>query len=505
MASNARKKRPGRSRIILDGNHLKLDDLEAIADGAGVALSPAAKKRIEKCREYVLELSEDGLPHYGINTGFGYLASVAIPDDQLRELQKNLVRSHAAGWGELLEERESRLALALRLNVFAKGLTGVRLELCEQILKLLRARIHPAIPEYGSLGASGDLIPLSHLALPLSGEGEVYYKGRRMSARRALKAAKIKPLELARKEGLSLINGTQIMQAVGSLALARALKVLEWAEKVTALSFEGLAAIPDTLFSPLHKARGQYGQEITARNILKELRGSEIHKNRPGNVRLQDPYSLRCAPQIIGPSRDALEYAADVAECELNAATDNPLVFTKQKKIVSGGNFHGQAISMAYDFAAIAMAEIASVSERRLELMLNPNYSGLPAFLVKKPGLNSGYMTLQYLAGSLVNENRVLAHPACVDNITGNVGVEDHVSMGMTAARKLKRIVKNTEAVIACELLAAAQAVDLRGLKKLGQGTERTYRLVRKRVSELGSDRTLYPEIEEALKVLERL
>lgn len=496
---------PKNNVILLDGNSLTLPRAEAIAQGAEVVIATTVQKRLEVSRKIVCQVALATKPFYGINTGFGYFANHRINKKQLKNLQINLIKSHAAGQGVPLSVPETRLAMALRLNVLVRGYTGVRYELCQHLLSLIKANIYPVIPEYGSVGASGDLIPLAHLALPLMGFGIVSYKGKVMPALQALKAAKLKPIELEEKEALSLINGTQIMLAVGSLALAEAERILLRADKIAALTYEGLQGSPDALNPLIHELRGSPSQSIVAHNILTELSGSYLFRKNLVRNRVQDPYSIRCAPQIHGPCLDAVNYAIRTIEAELNAVTDNPLVFHEQNLILSGGNFHGQALAMAFDFASIAMAEIGSVSDRRLEALLNPHVSGLSAFLSPKAGINSGYMAMQYLTASFVNENKVLANPACTDSIPGNVGIEDYVSMGMTSARKFKRIVKNTAVILAVEMVVAAQAIDLRKAKPLGIGTKKTYESIRKSVPKLTQDRILSEDIDKALEIFNKL
>jgi len=458
--------------IRLDGESLTLGDISRIASGEKITITTTSKKKVLAGRKIVQNAIKCGKPVYGVNTGFGFLAKERIDQNDLLTLQSNLLKSHAAGWGPPLSISETRLAMTLRLNILLKGNTGVRYELCQALLKLIQAEIYSIIPEYGSVGASGDLAPLAHLALPLMGQGKVIYRGKAITAKTALSLAGLKPFQLAEKEGLGLINGTQIMLAVGSLALVSSKILLRQADTITALTCEALQSSLEPFHSSIHQARQQKGQIASAKMIWKALQGSYLHKTK--HPRLQDPYSIRCAPQIHGPSHDAVAYASRVIEAELNAATDNPLVLGS--KILSGGNFHGQALGMAYDFAAMAMAEIGNVSERRLEILLNPSLSnGLPAFLSPKEGLHSGYMALQYLSASLVNENKLLANPSCTDSIPGNAGTEDHVSMGMTSARKLKQVVKNTRTILAIEALCAAQGIDLRGIEQLGKGTAILY------------------------------
>lgn len=494
-----------RNHLILDGQSLSLANVKEIANGIPITIGSSVKKRINAARALVKVLAADPVtPYYGINTGFGYFANIRITDHQLHKLQHNILKSHAAGYGNPLSIEETRLAMALRLNVLIQGYTGVRLDLCNALCALIAADIYPIIPEYGSVGASGDLIPLAHLALPLIGEGSVSYKGKVVSSASALKKAGLKPIELVEKEGLGLINGTQIMLAVGSLAITKALHLQDLADTIAALSFEGCVGHLDPLNPLVHKVRRQPGQIASAKNILHALAGSYLHGATVPRRRVQDPYSLRCAPQVHGASRDALAYVQAVVEAELNAVTDNPLVFVEENLILSGGNFHGQPIAMAYDVAAIAVAELANISERRQELLLNPHMSGLPGFLATDEGVDSGYMCLQYLSASLVNENKVLSHPASTDSIPGNVGVEDHVSMGMTAARKLRRVVENVTTVLAAEAIAAAEAVDIRKIKKLGKGTKKLYDAIRSVVKPLKGDRIVSEDIKNAAEILRK-
>ena len=489
--------------VLIDGNSLNLERADAIAKNAKIVIPLSIRKKIENSQLLVKERARESTPVYGVNTGVGFFANTRIRHPQLQKLQVNILKSHAVGYGPPLSIPETRLAMALRLNVLVKGYTGVSHPLCEALLNLINAEIYPIIPEYGSVGASGDLAPLAHLALPLIGEGRVHYKGKEISAKQALKLAKLKPIILEEKEALSLINGTQIMLAVGSIALAKAKYLLAQAEKIVALTYEGLAASPEALNPMIHELRQQEGQIVTARQIMDEIKGSYLFDPDAIHYRLQEPYSLRCAPQVHGPSRDALQYASKIVDLELNAVTDNPLVFSEQRKILSGGNFHGQALALAFDFASMATSELANISDRRIETLLNPNISGLPAFLTPREGINSGYMAIQYLSASLVNENKVLSNPACTDSIPGNVGIEDFVSMGMTSARKFKTIVKNATIVLALEMLAAVQAIDLRKVKKLGKGTSKSYQAIRELIPKLGDDRLISEDIAKAVEILE--
>lgn len=495
--------------IELDGNSLTMAQAEAIALGATIRIAAAAQAQVDRARQTVLKAIETTAPTYGVNTGFGMLASCKIAPDQLVALQKNLVLSHAAGWGEALPLDETRLTMALRLNVLLKGFTGVRFSLCRALEALLNAGILPVIPEYGSVGASGDLAPLAHLALPLLGEGFVHFRGKIVHAAAALHMAGISPITLAEKEGLSLVNGTQVMLAIGTLCLARALRLADLFDRAAALSCEALQGSLAPFDPRIHAARSHPGQITSAGAIRQQLTGSYLHTldRHALKLRLQDPYSLRCAPQVHGASIDAFAYARSVIEKELNAATDNPLVFTDDDTIISAGNFHGQPLAIPFDCAAIAAAELGSISERRLELLLNPSFSALPAFLTPNPGLESGYMAIQYLAAGLVNSNKVLTHPASSDSIPGNCGIEDHVSMGMTAACKLRKILTNLRAIAACELIAACQAVDLRGIspEHLGDGTKSLYDAVRATVPPLTCDRIVSKDIASAVQVIDTI
>lgn len=491
--------------ITLDGEQLTLDNAILIAKGAKVAIAKSSIGRLEQSRAIVEAKAVGKAAVYGVNTGFGWLANKRIPEKELKKLQRNILLSHACGLGDFLSIPETRLAMALRLNVLLKGYTGVRLILCQSLCDLINAEIYPLIPEFGSLGASGDLVPLAHLALPLIGEGEVIYKGKRMPSAKALKIAGLKPLVLEAKEGLSLVNGTQIMLAVGGLAISQILRLMVMADLIAALSYEGARAHIDALHPTIHRLRGQVGQCVSAKTLLDALEGSYLFSVNLERQRVQDPYSLRCAPQVHGASRDMIEYAARVVEIELNAATDNPLVELTDERLLSGGNFHGQPLAMAFDGTAMAVSEYGSLSERRIEVHFNPHLSGLPAFLTPDVGVNSGLMMLQNTASSYVNENRLLANPSCTDSIPVNVGIEDHVSMGMTSARKLKKIVANTKAILALEMVVAAQAVDLRQGVQLGKTTQVIYDRIRKEIKPLQDDRKMYPDLVTALKIMDEL
>jgi len=486
-----------RSRILLDGNSLTLEQLERISQGgAEVALAPAARERLRAARDLVDRLAAGDAAVYGINTGFGNLAEVRIAREDLGLLQRNLILSHAAGVGEPLSLPETRALLALRANVLAKGCSGIRPETVDALLAMLAADVLPVVPSRGSVGASGDLAPLAHLALALIGEGEVFYRGRRMRAREALAEAGIEPVVLAAKEGLALINGTQAICAVGGLAAARARRLLEIADIAGAMTVEALRGSHRPFMEAIHRVRPQPGQIECAAHLRRLLADSEIVVSHANCSKVQDAYSLRCMPQVHGAARDGVRFAVEALTVELNSATDNPLVFAEEERIVSGGNFHGQPVSQALDFLAIAMTQLAAISERRVEQLVNPALSGLPPFLTPNSGLNSGFMIAHVTAAALVAECRVLAHPACVDSIPTSAGREDHVSMGMGAALKARQVVDHVAHVLAIELLAAAQALDLAGgTHAPGRGVAAAYRAIRAKVPFMDSDREMHRDI----------
>jgi len=500
--------------LVLDGNSLTLRGVVDVARyQRPVELAEQAVVAINHSRRAVDAALAGGRPVYGITTGFGRLSEVAIPQDQLLKLQLNLILSHAAGVGPELPQDAVRAAILLRANALCRGHSGVRLELVSALLGLLNRQVTPIVPSQGSLGASGDLAPLAHIALVLVGRGQAWYRGQRMSGAQALAMAGLAPQVLEAKEGLALINGTQVMTGVGALALNDACQVLRAAGYAAALAMEALGGLRDAFDPRLHEARGQPGQICVAREVLMLLSGSTLTRGH-GEGRVQDAYSLRCVPQVHGAVRDALDYAAAVLSRELNATTDNPLIFPVDDQCgssgsapggisLSGGNFHGQPVAIALDLAAIALSALANISERRTERLVNPDLSGLPAFLTRHGGLESGFMIAQYTAAALASENKILASPASVDSIPSSANQEDHVSMGTIAARKLARVVEQTRHVVAIELLCGAQAVDLRceqaGILPapagLGAGTGFVYRMLRSTVPGLVCDRELAPDI----------
>jgi histidine ammonia-lyase len=489
--------------LFLDGMSLTLEQLEDVARRSQpVAIDPDAKARVEACRRQVDSLVQEGRVVYGITTGIGKFCNQVIPADVAETLQKNIIRSHATAVGDPLREDQVRAVMLLRANSLARGHSGIRVETLETMLTMLNKGIHPVIPAKGSLGASGDLAPLAHMALAVMGEGEVFYRGRRMPTAEAFAASNITPVTLGAKEGLALINGTQVMAGVGALALLDGERLAQSADVVSALTLEALRGITDPFRPEIHQLRPHAGQILVAANILSLLEGSE-YITASTQLRVQDPYSLRCIPQVHGATRDALAHVRRILEVEINAVTDNPLLFPDTGETLSGGNFHGQPLALSFDYLGCALAEIGSISERRLEQLLNPALSGLPAFLSQNGGVNSGYMLTHYTAAALVSESKVMASPASVDSIPTSANQEDHVSMGANAVRKSLTILENSFRVLAMEFLCAAQGIDLNTLQgNLGKGTKHAYRFLRESVPTLKNDRVLYPEMNESYHLL---
>ncbi|HKS70234.1 MAG TPA: histidine ammonia-lyase, partial [Ktedonobacterales bacterium] len=476
-----------------DGERLSLADVVAVArDNAPVAVAPSAWERVRACRDYVERVAANDETVYGVTTGFGHLSRVKIPQDQLADLQRNLIRSHASGVGEPYDIAAVRAIMLLLANSLARGHSGVRPELLELLVGMLNREVTPVVPMRGSVGASGDLAPLAHLSLALIGEGEAQYQGERMAGGEALRRAELGPITLSAKEGLALINGTHGMEACGTLAIADAWRLLRAAEVAAALSTDALLGSYVPLDARLHALRPQPGQTRTAARMRALLEGGTLNPSHADCGRVQDPYSLRCVPQVLGAARDALDYCTRVFAAELGAVTDNPLIFAGDEAILTGGNFHGQPLALALDVLAIAIAQIASFAERRTYNLLGPHDwdtgpNALPLFLTPQPGLNSGYMIAQYAAAALVNEIKVLAHPASIDSIPTSAGMEDYVSMGATAALKLRQVAENLADILAIELFCAAQGIDLR-VKRTGRplahgrGTAPIYRRIREKV-----------------------
>jgi histidine ammonia-lyase len=483
--------------VVLDGNALTIDDVFAVAvRSAPVSLAPLARERALQSRRHVEALVERNAVAYGVTTGFGKLSDVVIPVERLAELQVNLVRSHAAGVGALLPEREVRAMMLLRANVIATGYTGARPALAELLISMLNAKLHPPIPEQGSVGASGDLAPLAHLALSLIGEGELRFGDDSGPAAKVLEKNGLRPVVLGPKEGIVLINGTQAHTATAALAVVDAHRLWKTAHIAGAMSLEALKGTPVAFDERIHAARGQLGQAASAAVLRALLADSEIREShRHGDSRVQDPYSLRCMPQVHGPVLDAIDFVASVVSRELNAATDNPLVM-ESGELLSGGNFHGQAVAMALDFLAIALTNLATISERRIDRLVHPDFNeGLPPFLTSDAGVNSGFMMAQVSAAALASECKVLSHPASVDTIPTDGSKEDVVPMAMGAAWKLRRIVDNVRNVLAIELMCAAQGVDFRAPLKPGRGVARAHATVRALVAHLDRDRVLAGDI----------
>jgi histidine ammonia-lyase len=485
--------------IALNGNDLTLEQLyNVVLNGREVALAPEARERMKASRAVIDRLVESDKVAYGVNTGFGKLASVRISRDQIRQLQTNLVRSHAGGVGAALSEAETRAMMLLRANAIAKGFSGIRPVAAETLSAMLNRRVHPVIPSQGSVGASGDLAPLAHLAQVMIGEGEASYDGRIIPGGEAMKLAAISPIVLEAKEGLALLNGTQAMLALLSLALRAAMTLVDTADVAAALACDALRGTPTAFDDRIASVRPYPGHATTAKNLTRLIRGSEIresHRTPAQDSRVQDAYSLRCTPQVHGAVRDVLAQIRTTLSIELNSATDNPLVFAESDEVLSGGNFHGQPLAIAADELALGLATLAGISERRTEQMTNPLSSGLPAFLVKEAGLNSGFMMLQITAAALASETKVFAAPHSVDSIPTSGNQEDYVSMGMGAARRLRPMLDNLENILAIEMLSACQGIDLLAPLKTGAEARVALSRVRKVSKFVEADRSLAPDI----------
>ncbi|HEV8140900.1 MAG TPA: histidine ammonia-lyase [Pyrinomonadaceae bacterium] len=489
----------------VNGQKLSLAEVSAVAHGAErVSLAEAARARIEASRRVIEQIIAENRTVYGVNTGFGKLSDVRIDRSQIRALQLNLVRSHSCGLGDPLSIEEARAMLLLRANVLALGYSGCRPNVVETLIEMLNHGVTPVIPEKGSVGASGDLAPLAHLALTAIGEGDAYLENQRLPSADALTRAGIAPLQLEAKEGIALLNGTQAMAAVGGLALFRAERVARLADVAGAMSLEALKGTPVAFDERIHSARPHAGQTAVAEHLRKLLQDSQIRESHlEGDPRVQDAYSLRCMPQVHGAVRDALSHTRGIVEIETGSATDNPLVFAGSGEVLSGGNFHGAPLALAFDYAAMAVTDLMSITERRIDRLVNPDANeDLPPFLTSDPGPASGFMMLQIVAASLLNEAKVLAHPASIDNVPTDGGKEDHVSMGMTGAIKLRAIVGLAERIVAIELIAAAEGLEYRKPLKPGRGVREAHELVRQYVPPLTSDRAMSTEIETLAEAL---
>ena len=488
--------------IKIDGSSLSIEDVVRVArEGVGAELAESARQPVERSRELVEQVLRAGKVVYGISTGVGELAHEVISADQAEAMQRNLLRSHAVGVGEPLGEDVVRAIMLLRANALAKGYSGVRAELITFLLEMINRDVLPMIPCRGSVGASGDLAPLAHLALVIMGEGECMRGGARVAAEEALREAGLAPMTLQPKEGLALINGTQLMAALGCLVVKDAKLLLKNALIAGAMSFEALKGTNKSLDEKVHAVRPHPGQVRCAANMRRLLAGSEIIASHRNCQKVQDAYTLRCIPQVYGAVADTIDHARGVLAIEINSANDNPLIFPETGEVISGGNFHGEPLAFIMDFMGIALAEIANMSERTVDRLVNPHLSGLPPFLVENSGLNTGFMIAQYTAAALVSENKVLAHPSSVDSIPTSAGQEDHVSMGATAALHALAILRNVEHVLAIEMLCAAQGMDFQS-DKPGAGTRVAHEVIRRQISHLQDDRLLYEDIEAARRLV---
>jgi histidine ammonia-lyase len=503
--------------ITIEGDSLTIPQVCEVAyDYRAVSLSTGARKKINAARDLVKEWIESGETVYGVTTGFGEFANVRINKEDTEKLQEHLILSHAAGAGEPLPAEIVRAMMVLRINAVAKGYSGLRLETVDLLKEMLNKNLLPVIPSQGSVGASGDLVQLAHLTLAMMGKGRVYgsHEGRVVMTRIlnagvALRRYGLKPVRLTAKEGLALINGTQMMTAYAALAVQQARALAGIADIAAAMSVEALRGSETPFDERIQKLRPYEGQKNVASNLRRMMAGSDLREShRFGDPRVQDAYSMRCIPQVHGASRDAIDYVYDKVSIEINSANDNPLIFPRDKVHLEGGNFHGQPMALAMDFLAIALSELANISERRIERLVNGSLSGLPKFLTEQGGLNSGLMIAQYTAASLVSENKVLCHPASVDSIPTSANQEDHNSMGSVSAQKVWRVLKNVQAVLAIELLCASQGLDFakslnsRSPMKAGRGTEAARRHVRKFVKHLDDDRILYDDIQKSLALV---
>lgn len=490
--------------LLIGNKKLTLEDLINVTrNGYEVKISEEAKEKVSIARKLVDNYVEEGKISYGITTGFGKFSDSIISKEETATLQRNLIISHACGVGNPLPVDQVRGIMLLRVNNLVQGHSGIRQKVLDLLVEMINKGVTPYIPEKGSLGASGDLAPLSHMVLVMLGLGKAYYKGELYEGEEALKKARIKPIKtLSSKEGLALINGTQVMTSIGAHTVYDAINLMKHLDIAASLSMEALNGIICAFDPRIQEVRGHLGQINTAKNINKILKNS-TSITKQGELRVQDPYSLRCTPQVHGASKDTLNYVKEKVEIEMNAVTDNPIIFPMANEVLSGGNFHGQPMALPFDFLGIALAEMANISERRLERLVNPSLNnGLPAFLVENGGLNSGFMIVQYSAASLVSENKVLAHPASVDSIPSSANQEDHVSMGTIAARKANEILGNVRKVVAMEILTACQGIDLRDIKRLGKGTNEAHTLVREIVDFYDKDRVMYIDIEKVEELI---
>lgn len=490
--------------IILNGNDLTIDQIEKIIfQKYMVKISDESIPLINKSRQIVEKILSSNEVVYGINTGFGYLKNKVIPSSDIEKLQENLIISHCAGIGELFSPEISKTMMLLRSNALIKGFSGIRLEVIQRLLDFINLDITPLVPSQGSVGSSGDLAPLSHMALPLLGKGKVLFNGQIREAIDVLKENNLEPITLKAKEGLALINGTQAMTAVGCITIIRAKKMIDLADGIAAMSVDALKGSKQAFRKELHIIRPHIGQLKSAENLYKLLEGSEIMESHVDCDNVQDAYSLRCTPQVHGAIRDTIEHVEKVLSIEINSVTDNPIVLPETEEVISGGNFHGEPVAVAMDSLSIALSELGNISERRTERLVNPQLSnGLPAFLTPDGGLNSGYMIAQYAAAALVSENKSLAHPASVDSIPTSANQEDHVSMGTIAARKSAQILLNTERVLAIETCCASQGLDFRKPLNTGKGCKLLFDVIREQLTPLKEDRNISEDIDLAHRII---
>ncbi|HUU97507.1 MAG TPA: histidine ammonia-lyase [Phycisphaerae bacterium] len=488
--------------VTLDGNSLSIEQIVAVArQGASVSVSDQVRAQVQRSRDFLEKCVREDIAIYGVTTGIGEFARIRISPEQSAELSRRIIYSHSAGTGDPQPQDVVRAAMLLRANVLAKGYSGVRQSLLDTVIDMINKGVVPYVQEKGSLGVSGDLSPMSQFAEVAIGEGRAWYKGERMSGAEAMKKAGVKPTDLTYKEGLGLINGSQMMTGGAALLVYDAERLLKNAVIAAAMSADALRAVARAFNAHVHRVRPFRGQNAVAANLLRLFAGSEIMAHRTGRV--QDGYSIRCTPQVLGPSLDTLEHVRQIVNTEVNSAADNPLFFGDEQEYFAAGNFHGQGIGMVVDFLCIALSEVANLSERHTNRLLNPVLSGLPDFLVEGEGLNSGLMVAQYTAAALVSENKVLSHPASVDSISVSADQEDHVSMGPIAVRKCTEILKNVRTVLAIEMMSAAQAFEFHEGRRPGRGTGVAYDLIRTKVPRLVDDRVLWPDIEEIRKLVE--
>jgi|TARA_B110000116_G_scaffold59920_1_gene51249 histidine ammonia-lyase len=490
--------------IEITGADLSLETCAKVASmGSRVTLDESARARMKESRDFILDLLGAGERVYGVTTGFGRLAEIMVPEEDREDLQHNLIRSHSSGVGDPMNKKEVRIIMLLRANSLARGHSGCRGEVVDLLIDFLNRGIHPVVPQYGSVGASGDLAPLAHIGLALIGEGDVEYQGQIRPTAEILDEVHLVPLKLKEKEGLALINGTQATTGLGILTFLGAQNALDTAEVTGCMSLEALRGTPDPFMEEVQHARPHPGQIESAAKLRRLLQNSEIREShREGDSRVQDPYCLRCMPQVHGATRNVMKYVEEVLQVEANSTTDNPLIFTEIESVVSAGNFHAQIVSQALDFLSISLTDMAAISERRIERMLNPDVSGLPAFLAPRPGLESGFMIVHVTVVDLLSEMRVLSHPASVDSVPTSAGQEDHVSMGLTSARKASRILRCLEYILAIESLVAAEGIQYHRPMKAGDGVEKAHRVVREYAASLETDRSHSKEIEKLREVV---